>query len=106
MRRLLQDVVDEVTEPQAKRLENTVLKLTTDIALLRSENEGLRKAFSNKKKKRARGKPLFNNLRAETDCKAMFFSPSKIERAKELQEERKQLQHQEEVRRQNKKIQK
>ena len=93
MRRLLRDVVDEVTEPQAKRLENTVLKLTTDIALLRLENEGLREAFGNEKKKRTCGKPIFDELRAETDCKAMFFSPSKIERAIELREERKQLQH-------------
>ena len=38
--KLLRDVVDEVIEPQAKRLENTVLKLTTDIAL-RLENRGL-----------------------------------------------------------------
>ena len=106
VRRLLQDVVDEAIEPQAKRLENTVLKLTTDIALLHSKNKGLRKALGNEKKKRARGKPLFNKLHAETDCKAMFFSPSKIERAIELQEERKQLQHQEEVRRQDAKIQK
>ena len=36
----------------------------------------------------------------------MFFSPLKIERAIELQEERKQLQHQEEVRRQDEKVQK
>jgi len=76
--RLLQDVVDEVIELQAKRLENTVFKLTTDIAILRLENEGLRKAFSNKKKKRACGKPLFNKLRTETNCKAIFFSPLKI----------------------------
>jgi len=84
VRRLLQDVVDKVIEPQAKRLENIVLKLTTDIALLCSENKGLRKAFSNEKKKRACGKPLFDKLYIETDCKAIFFSPLKIERAKEL----------------------
>jgi hypothetical protein len=34
-------VVNKVIEPQAKRLENTVLKLTTDIALLYLKNEGL-----------------------------------------------------------------
>jgi len=61
-----------------------VFKLTTDIAILRLENKGLYKAFSNKKKKRARSKPLFNRLRAETNCKAMFFSPLKIKRAIEL----------------------
>jgi len=84
VRRLLRDVVNKVTEPQAKRLKNIVLKLTTNIALLRSENKGLRKAFGNKKKKRAHSKPLFNKLCVETDCKAMFFSPLKIKRAKEL----------------------
>jgi len=77
-------VVNEVTEPQAKRLENTVLKLTTNIALLRLENKGLQEAFSNEKKKRTHSKPIFNKLRAETDCKAIFFSPSKIKRAIEL----------------------
>ena len=71
-------MVNKVIEPQAKRLKNTVLKLTTNIALLRSENKGLRKALGNKKKKRACGKPLFNKLCAETNCKAMFFSPLKI----------------------------
>ena len=84
MHKLLRDVVDEVIEPQAKRLENTVLKLTTNIALLRLENKGLQKAFSNKKKKRTYGKPLFNKLRAETNYKAMFFSPLKIKRVIEL----------------------
>ena len=55
-----------------------VLKLTTNITLLYSENEGLQKAFSNKKKKRTCGKPLFNKLRAETNYKAIFFNPLKI----------------------------
>jgi hypothetical protein len=44
-----------------------------------------------KKKKRTYSKPLFNKLHAETDCKAIFFSPLKIKQAIELQEERKQL---------------
>ena len=77
-------MVNEVIEPQAKRLKNIVLKLTTDIALVCLENKGLRKAFSNEKKKRTRGKPLFNELHAETNCKAIFFSPLKIKRAIEL----------------------
>ena len=34
-------MVNKVIEPQAKRLENTVLKLTTNIALLYLENKGL-----------------------------------------------------------------
>jgi len=61
-----------------------VLKLTTDIALLHLKNEGLQEAFGNEKKKRTYGKPLFNKLHAETDCKAMFFSPLKIKQAIEL----------------------
>jgi len=61
-----------------------VLKLTTNIAILRLENKGLRKAFSNKKKKRAYSKPLFNGLRAETNYKAIFFSPLKIKQVIEL----------------------
>jgi hypothetical protein len=31
-----------------------------------------------RRKRETRGKSLFDELRAETDCKAMFFSPSKI----------------------------
>ena len=61
-----------------------VLKLTTNITILRLENKGLYKAFSNKKKKRTYRKPLFNKLRAETNYKAIFFSPLKIKRVIEL----------------------
>jgi len=51
-------VVNEVIKPQAKRLENTIIKLTIDIALFCSKNEGFQKAFSNEKKRKTHGKPL------------------------------------------------
>ena len=69
-------------------LGDTILHLTIEIELLRVKNEGLREAVINEKKKRKRGKALFEELRAENHSQATFFSPMKIKRAQELQEQR------------------
>jgi len=42
VRRLMKSVVGEVIGPEARKLNNTMEKLTTDVALLKAENEGLR----------------------------------------------------------------
>ncbi|KAF1807868.1 hypothetical protein P152DRAFT_285215 [Eremomyces bilateralis CBS 781.70] len=42
------------------------------------------------RRKRKRGRPLFEELRAESGSKSQFYSPKKIERARELQREKDQ----------------
>jgi hypothetical protein len=42
-------------------------------------NEGLETALLNEKKRRKRGKNVFEELRAKDDVGATFFSPKKIQ---------------------------
>jgi hypothetical protein len=78
---LLTKVIDKSCQSdtqEKQRLKNTVSKLTTNNILLCLENSGLHHAMANEKKKRKRGKPLFKELDAKDDCKAQFFSLTKI----------------------------
>ncbi|KAF1807823.1 hypothetical protein P152DRAFT_378669, partial [Eremomyces bilateralis CBS 781.70] len=76
---------------ETKKLYSAVAQLSTDMVLLRAENQGLRQAIVNEKKKRTRARPVFDDLRAENDgIKAQFFSPSKIQRARDLQIQKEQ----------------
>ena len=79
----MKDVVSEVLGPEVRSLANTLEKLTTKNSILVHENKGLRKAVFIKKSRRKRGKPLFNLFRDESEAKAMFFSPSKIQAAQD-----------------------
>src|SRR5438552_15698216 len=56
IRKLFKEVVTEVVDPQAKVLNNTVMKLATDNIILRAEVQGLSSATYNEKKKWQRGK--------------------------------------------------
>lgn len=78
-----------ILSTELKLLGDTILHLTTEVELLRIENEGLRETIINEKRKRKRGKTLFEELRAENDSQATF-STMKIERSPELQEQREQ----------------
>ena len=93
MKRLYREVVlhnASSSSIQQKLLEDTILHLTTQIELLQFENDGLREAIIHEKKKGKRSKTLFEELRAENGSQATFFSPMKIKRAQELQEQREQ----------------
>jgi hypothetical protein len=63
---------------------NTVLTLATELKLQTSVNQGLEAALLNRKKRRKRGKNVFEELRAEDGTSATFFSPTKIQRAIDL----------------------
>jgi hypothetical protein len=57
-------------------------KLASENKILRKENEGLRGAIFEKKRKRKRGKAL-NFYKSEQASQALFFNPTKITRARE-----------------------
>jgi hypothetical protein len=59
--------------------------LSTENILLKLRCEGLENALLNEKKKRQRGKPLLFELRAPEDGYAVFYSPGKIQQARQLQ---------------------
>lgn len=78
----------QLTHSKEKKLTNTILHITTQNALLKAQNQGFRQALYNEKKRRKRGKHLFEDLRAIDGHGATFFSPNKIQSAKDLQEQR------------------
>ena len=58
-------------------------KLASENKILRIENEGLRGAIFEKKRKRKRGKALNFHEKGEQTGQALFFSLAKITRARE-----------------------
>jgi hypothetical protein len=68
-----------------KKLADTCVAFATELTLSRDRERGYIEALNNQKKKQKRGKPFTETLRAEGDLGVLFFSPRKVERAKELQ---------------------
>ena len=75
----MKSVVGEVIGPKARKLNNTMKKLTTDVTLLKAENKDLRRTVRIKKSRRRREKSLFNDLKINDEAKKMFFSFNKIQ---------------------------
>ena len=88
VRRLMKSVVGEVIGPEARRLNNTMKKLTTDVALLKAENEDLRRTVRIERSRRRREKPLFDDLGVNDEAKGVFFSSNKIQAARNRQIQR------------------
>jgi hypothetical protein len=55
----MKSVVEEAIDSQARKLNNTIEKLTTDVALLKAENEDLRRTVRIERSRRRREKSLF-----------------------------------------------
>ncbi|KAI9034714.1 uncharacterized protein KD926_007168, partial [Aspergillus affinis] len=62
--------------------------LSTENIILKLRCQGLEEALQLEKKKRQRGKPLLFELRAPEDGYAVFYSPKKIQQARDLQAEK------------------
>jgi hypothetical protein len=90
VRRLVKDAVGEALAPQGRKIINTIDRLTTENIILKAKNTDLRETLRLEKDKRRRGKPLFDDLGVDGETKAMFFSPSKIQRARDRQLEKEQ----------------
>ncbi len=84
----MKSVVEEAIDSQARKLNNTVEKLTTDVALLKAENEDLRWTVRIERSCRRREKPLFDDLEVNDEAKKMFFSPNKIQATRDRQIQR------------------
>ncbi len=52
----------------------------------KDRERGYHEALDNEKKKRKRGQPFTEELRAEEGVGVLFFSPSKVQKARELQD--------------------
>ena len=75
----MKSVVEEAIDSQAHKLNNTIKKLTTDVALLKAENEDLRWTVRIKRSRRRREKSLFDDLEVNDEAKKVFFSSNKIQ---------------------------
>jgi hypothetical protein len=86
--KLLKQVVSDVYDQKVQRLNDTMMSLSTQNILLKLQCAGLERALQNEQKKRQRGKPLQLELRAPEDGNAIFYSPKKIQQARDLQAEK------------------
>ncbi len=84
----MKSVVEEVIGSKARKLNNTMKKLTTDVALLKAENKDLRWTVRIERSRRRREKPLFDDLEVNDEAKKMFFSSNKIQAARDRQIQR------------------
>lgn len=81
----IQREVDRRQQKQLKRFSNTFLGMSATISLQDQQIEQLQSALCNEKKRRKRGKQLMEEFRDREGTSAIFFSPSKIASAKQLQ---------------------
>ncbi len=84
----MKSVVEEVIGSEARKLNNTMKKLTTDVALLKAENEDLRWTVRIERSRRRREKSLFDDLEINDEAKRVFFSSNKIQTTHDRQIQR------------------
>ena len=84
----MKSVVEEAIDSQARKLNNMIEKLTTDVALLKAENEDLRRTVCIERSCRRREKSLFDDLKINDEAKRMFFSSNKIQTTRDRQIQR------------------
>jgi len=81
--RLVRVAVEDVASREAKKLSQTIHSISTQNQLLKHENEGLRIALSTKKKRQKRSKPLVDDQSTIQSGGAVFWSPSKVQAARD-----------------------
>lgn len=67
------------------KLGNACMTFATELILAREREQGFIETIGSQQNKNRRGRLFTEDLRAEEDLGALFFSPSKINRAKALQ---------------------
>jgi hypothetical protein len=89
IRRIVNEAVaerDTETEKVIRRLGGACLTLSAKLKLAEDCEKGYLEALNSEKKKRKRGQPFTEELRAEEGVSVLFFSPSKVQKARELQD--------------------
>jgi hypothetical protein len=62
--------------------------LSAKLKLAEDREKGYLEALNSEKKKKKRSQPFTEELRAEAGVSVLFFSPSKVQKARELQDTR------------------
>ena len=76
---------DAQSQKLVDKLGGACLSFATELILAKEREKGLIETINNQKNKRKRGRPFTEELRAQEGLGVLFFSPSKVARAKELQ---------------------
>jgi hypothetical protein len=88
-----------VQAKQHNSLNQVILKgfetLSAQNALFKAEIDGLKETIALQKKRQIRSRNLFEKIIDEDGCKAIWFSPAKIARARELQAQNEEAKEQE-----------
>ena len=110
---LLGRVVDDIYDRRVRQLGRTMQAVSVRNTLLKRENERLKEALTNEKKRRQHSKPLQLEAPLEYYGGAVFWSPKKVQEArdrrvqKNLEQEALQLQkHEKALRREAQKLEK
>ena len=83
--KLLDHTVSKHYNKKAEQLRNTMYSMSIENMLLRQQNNGLKQSLINEKKRRKRGKPLLLDIPTEQDGGAIFWSPNKVQHARDQQ---------------------
>lgn len=86
--KLLQAVVSNINDKKAQQLSNSMHALSTENMLLKMQNDGLKKRLINEKKRRKRGKPLMLDFPTQNEGGAIFYSPNKVQQARDRQDQK------------------
>jgi hypothetical protein len=92
IRRIVNEAVAErntETKKVIRKLGGVCLTLSAKLKLAEDREKGYLEALNSEKKKRKRGQPSTEELRAEEGIGVLFFSPSKVQKARELQDVKK-----------------
>ncbi|EED13953.1 conserved hypothetical protein [Talaromyces stipitatus ATCC 10500] len=102
---IVKEAVNDVYDKKSKKLSNEVHRIQAENALLKAQVEGLQRTVVNLKKRQNKKKPLLLDLHSEKEGGAIFFSPSKVQQARDLQLQKDKNTAQEQARKDDKKLQ-
>ena len=80
--------MDDIYDAKSKKLSQTIHTISVKNTLLQHENNQLKEALANEKKRRQRGKALLLQPPENWDGGAQFWSPTKVEQARQRQEQK------------------
>jgi hypothetical protein len=88
--------VRDITTKESRKLSQTIHSISVQKELLEHENQGLREALTNKKRRQIKGKTLPLKQPDEWHGGAVFWSPARVQRARDAlaQQEAKKQQEQ------------
>ena len=96
----------DIQDARARELTKIVKNLSATNILLEEQIKGYQRALQNERKKRQRQKPLFQQLPTQNKGGAIFYSPKKIQQAREIQKPQEDTQLQEAAPKTDQKLQK